>query len=76
MRDAVAAEDLGLPAVVVVFAALTNLGRETLLLAGLPDLRLVSLNATLFGMSREEIAGVAATVAPHVAAGLMPIGHE
>ena len=70
MRDAAAAEMRGLPTVVVVTEGLCSIAAETAKVVGLPDLAIVAIDASLFGLSRAQIAEAVQAHAPRIAAAL------
>lgn len=74
MRDAVAAEAAGVPTVLVLNRALLGIAGETARVVGRPDLPIVAVTEPLFGRSREEIAAVAAPLAPAVEGALVADG--
>lgn len=71
MRDQLAIEALGVPAVLLVTGVLVEMARSTARRFGLPGLGIVETTGLLYGLSRERIAEAAAPVAPGVAAALL-----
>ena len=63
MRDAVAYEARGLPAVVVVLDVLSDIAQATAAASGAGELVLVPLDAVLFGLTRREIAALSSDAA-------------
>jgi hypothetical protein len=63
VRDAVAFETRGLPAVVVTLDVLSDIAHATAASSGANDLVIVLLNAVLFGLTRDEVATAAARTA-------------
>lgn len=60
MCDAVAAEDLGVPTAVLCTTAVLDVVRGALATYRLPELPVMAIEASLFGLSRDEIAAAAA----------------
>jgi hypothetical protein len=65
VRDAVAFETRGLPAVVVTLDVLSDIAHATAASSGANDLVIVLLDAVLFGLTRDEIGAAASRVAHH-----------
>jgi len=64
----------GLPAVVVVTEGLCSIASETAKVIGLPDLAIVPVNASLFGLSRAQIAEAVRPLGPQIAGALSADG--
>ena len=62
----------GLPAVVVVTEGLCSIAGETAKVIGLPDLAIVPVDTSLFGLSRAQIAAAVRPLGPRVVAALTP----
>lgn len=60
MRDAIAAEQRGLPCVLVLNGALESIVDETARVTCMPDVPVVGVGQSLFGRSRAEIAAIGA----------------
>ena len=67
----VAAEAEGVPTVMLVTEVLIDMAKGTARACGLPDLAIVTMSESLYGASREQIAGVAAAYCPALEAGLL-----
>jgi hypothetical protein len=63
VRDAVAFEARGLPAVVVVLDALSEIAHATAASSGAHDLAIVPLDAVLFGRSKQDVGALAGSAA-------------
>lgn len=72
MRDAAAAEMRGLPTVVVVTEGLCSIAGETAKVIGLPDLAIVPVDVSLFGLSRAQIADAVRPLGTQIAGALCP----
>jgi hypothetical protein len=72
VRDAVACESLGVPAVVIVLSSLIDIAVATARSAGAVDLQIVPLEASLFGVPRDEVRAMATPVAAAAVTALTP----
>lgn len=68
VRDAVIAEELGVPAVLIHTGGVTDVVRSACSAHRLPDLRRIAVQTSLFGRSRAEIAALVTPLLPPLAA--------
>lgn len=73
MRDAVACEARAVPAAVVVLSALADIAHATARSASAPRLAIVTLDAALFGLPREEIRTIARDAAAQAVTALVGV---
>ena len=71
MRDAVAAEERGLPTVTVTTDDILQMSTEQAKALGLPELPVIPLGEALYGRPREEIAELTAPYGEKVEGGLV-----
>lgn len=66
MRDTIAAEANGLPAVLAVIGWLDSIAQETRRVAGMREVPIVAIEQSFFGRSREEITGATRAYASRI----------
>jgi hypothetical protein len=71
VRDLMAVESQGVPAVLAVIGWLTSIAEETKNTGGMSEVAIVPIERSFFGLSREEIADAVRPFGPPVAAALV-----